>query len=54
MSVAVFDANVTLGALEIGVLISYTLFDLATLQAYIYFDRFSEDPRRLKCLVAFV
>ncbi|KAJ7125285.1 hypothetical protein C8R44DRAFT_542665, partial [Mycena epipterygia] len=42
------------GASEIGVLISYTLFGFATLQAYIYFDRFTEDSRPLKCLVAFV
>ncbi|KAJ7125277.1 hypothetical protein C8R44DRAFT_135983 [Mycena epipterygia] len=51
---AVFDPNITIGALEIGVLISYALFGFATLQAYIYFDRFTEDPRPLRCLVAFV
>ncbi|KAJ7125279.1 hypothetical protein C8R44DRAFT_875096 [Mycena epipterygia] len=54
MAGAVFDPNLTLGALEIGVLISYALFGFATLQAYIYFDRFTEDPRPLRCLVAFV
>ncbi|KAJ7032723.1 hypothetical protein C8F04DRAFT_644527 [Mycena alexandri] len=49
-----FDPNPTLGALQIGVLISCLLFGLTTMQTYIYYTRFPDDPRMLKALVAFV
>ncbi|KAJ7157611.1 hypothetical protein C8R43DRAFT_1182976 [Mycena crocata] len=49
-----FDANLTLGAFQIGVLVSYMLFGVTTTQAYIYSNRFPEDPRRIKYLVLFV
>ncbi|KAF7377850.1 hypothetical protein MSAN_00208500 [Mycena sanguinolenta] len=44
----------TLGALEIGVLVSYMLFGVTTTQTYIYYHRFPDDPLKLKALVAFV
>ncbi|KAJ7496721.1 hypothetical protein FB451DRAFT_201499 [Mycena latifolia] len=47
-----FDS--TIGAFEVGVLISYVLFGFTTLQTYIYFSRFPNDRRLLKCLVGFV
>ncbi|KAJ7496716.1 hypothetical protein FB451DRAFT_1549774 [Mycena latifolia] len=47
-----FDS--TLGAFEVGVMISYVLFGFTTLQTYIYFSRFPNDRRPLKYLVAFV
>ncbi|KAF7373115.1 hypothetical protein MSAN_00519300 [Mycena sanguinolenta] len=46
--------DITLGALQIGVLISYLLFGVTTTQTYIYFQRFPYDSRNLKALVAFV
>ncbi|KAJ6454221.1 hypothetical protein C8R45DRAFT_628873 [Mycena sanguinolenta] len=51
---ASFDPNPTLGAVEIGVLLSYALFGVATAQTYTYFSRFPEDPRRVKVLTAFI
>ncbi|KAJ7609129.1 hypothetical protein FB45DRAFT_375565 [Roridomyces roridus] len=48
------DVNGTLGALQIGVLISYTLFGLSTNQTYLYFGRFPNDSKKMKLLVAFV
>ncbi|KAJ7764911.1 hypothetical protein B0H16DRAFT_1718109 [Mycena metata] len=49
-----FNLNDTLGALEIGVLISFLLLGVATTQAYIYHSRFPTDSIKLKALVAFV
>ncbi|KAF8172252.1 hypothetical protein K438DRAFT_1981700 [Mycena galopus ATCC 62051] len=49
-----FNPNPTLGALEIGSLISYMLFGVTTTQVYTYYNRFPEDSRMLKSLVAFV
>ncbi|KAF7355528.1 hypothetical protein MSAN_01469800 [Mycena sanguinolenta] len=49
-----FNPNVTLGALEIGVLVSYVLFGITTVQTYIYSTRFPDDPWKLKAFVAFV
>ncbi|KAJ7916149.1 hypothetical protein B0H13DRAFT_2323637 [Mycena leptocephala] len=46
--------NTTLGAFQIGVLVSYALFGVTTTQAYIYYSRFPDDPAKLKALVAFV
>ncbi|KAJ7439376.1 hypothetical protein FB451DRAFT_1570000 [Mycena latifolia] len=51
---ASFNPNTTLGAYEIGVLTSYALFGVTTIQAYVYYSRFPQDPRVLKLLVAFV
>ena len=41
----------TLGALQIGVLVSYLLFGVTTTQTYIYYGRFPDDSRGLKFLV---
>ncbi|KAJ7889262.1 hypothetical protein B0H13DRAFT_2341604 [Mycena leptocephala] len=49
-----FDINTTLGAAEIGVIVSYVLFGVATTQTYIYYSRFPDDSCKLKVLVAFV
>lgn len=46
-----FNANTTLGAVQIGVLVSTCLFGVVTVQAYIYSSRFPKDPRRIKFLV---
>lgn len=43
--------NCSPGALEIGVLASYILLGVETTQAYIYYSRFPEDPRRIKLIV---
>ncbi|KAF7350834.1 hypothetical protein MSAN_01645300 [Mycena sanguinolenta] len=48
------DINATLGALQIGVLISFVLFGVATTQCYVYFTRFPEDSSRVKAVTAFV
>ncbi|KAJ7354329.1 hypothetical protein DFH08DRAFT_984767 [Mycena albidolilacea] len=53
-SVVPFNPNSTLGAFQIGVLVSYALFGVTTTQMYIYYSRFPDDSRRLKALVAFV
>ncbi|KAF8162167.1 hypothetical protein K438DRAFT_1985292 [Mycena galopus ATCC 62051] len=53
-SVVSFNPNPTLGAFQIGVLISYVLFGMTTMQVYIYYRRFPEDSRILKTLTAFV
>ncbi|KAJ6460997.1 hypothetical protein C8R45DRAFT_537013 [Mycena sanguinolenta] len=44
----------TLGALEIGVLVSYMLFGVTTIQTYIYYHRCPYDSPKLKALVAFI
>lgn len=49
---ASFDT--TLGAYEIGVLVSYALFGVTTLQAYVYYSRFPQDPLRIKLFIAFI
>jgi hypothetical protein len=48
------NLNGTLGALEIGVLISLFLFGIVTVQTSVYYDRFHKDPWHVKFLVAFV
>ncbi|KAF7338809.1 hypothetical protein MSAN_02203600 [Mycena sanguinolenta] len=53
-SVFAFDADATIGAYQIGVLVSYVLFGVTTTQAYIYFGRFPDDNPKFKVLVAFV
>ncbi|KAJ6571665.1 hypothetical protein B0H19DRAFT_663997 [Mycena capillaripes] len=55
MSSAVsFNPETTLGACELGVLVSYILFGVTTTQVYIYYHRFPDDSLNLKALVAFV
>ncbi|KAJ6460986.1 hypothetical protein C8R45DRAFT_1028880 [Mycena sanguinolenta] len=44
----------TLGALEIGVLLSFMLYGVSLTQTYIYYNRFPDDPPKLKALVAVV
>ncbi|KAJ7438231.1 hypothetical protein B0H11DRAFT_2294000 [Mycena galericulata] len=48
------EPGLTIGSLQIGVLISYVLFGVTTTQAYIYYGNFPGDSLRLKLLVAFV
>ncbi|KAF9564952.1 hypothetical protein CPC08DRAFT_705016 [Agrocybe pediades] len=49
-----FNADLTLGAVEIGVLVSTFLFGVVTVQCYVYAFRFPKDPLFLKFLVPFV
>ncbi|KAJ7839528.1 hypothetical protein B0H14DRAFT_2587866 [Mycena olivaceomarginata] len=49
-----FNPHLTIGACEIGVLISYALFGVTTVQAYIYYGRFPNDDSKLKALVTLV
>ncbi|KAF7358642.1 Saposin B-type domain-containing protein [Mycena sanguinolenta] len=42
----------TLGAVEIGAVVSTFLFGIETVQAYLYFDKYPEDTAFLKSLVA--
>ncbi|KAJ6572237.1 hypothetical protein B0H19DRAFT_1256134 [Mycena capillaripes] len=49
-----FNVNTTIGALQIGVLVSYVLFGVITTQTYVYYTRFPEDSGKLKALVGFV
>ncbi|KAF7350660.1 hypothetical protein MSAN_01626500 [Mycena sanguinolenta] len=49
-----FNPNPTLGAVQIGVLISYILFGVSTTQAYLYFTRYPDDPRGVRALTAFI
>ncbi|KAJ6471947.1 hypothetical protein C8R45DRAFT_1013639 [Mycena sanguinolenta] len=53
-SVPAFNAMNTIGALQIGTLISYALFGVTTTQMYTYFHRFPDDSRIVKALVVFV
>ena len=46
------DINVTLGALEVGVLICMFLLGASTVQAYVYYSRFPLDPWPVKALVS--
>ncbi|KAJ7851107.1 hypothetical protein B0H13DRAFT_2400677 [Mycena leptocephala] len=51
-----FDVSIetTIGALEIGILVSYAFFRVTTTQTYIYYSRFLHNPKKTKALVAFV
>ncbi|KAJ7851084.1 hypothetical protein B0H13DRAFT_1905379 [Mycena leptocephala] len=40
------NLNTTLGAIQIGVLVSYVLFGVSTTQTYIYYSRFPDDSRK--------
>ncbi|KAJ7854591.1 hypothetical protein B0H13DRAFT_2081077 [Mycena leptocephala] len=46
-----FNPNTTLGAYQIGVLVSYMLFRVTTAQTYIYYGRFPDDSPKFKALV---
>jgi hypothetical protein len=46
-----FTFDTVAGALLVGTLISYALFGVATIQAYIYYGRFPKDSGRMKTLV---
>ncbi|KAJ7851104.1 hypothetical protein B0H13DRAFT_2086311 [Mycena leptocephala] len=48
------NLNTTLGAFQIGALISCVLFGVTITQTYIYYSRFPDDSWKLKALVAFV
>ncbi|KAJ6487890.1 hypothetical protein C8R45DRAFT_260277 [Mycena sanguinolenta] len=54
MSMASFNPHTTLGAYEVGVLVSYILLGVTTTQAYMYWSRFPNDSPRMKYLVAFL
>ncbi|KAJ7272976.1 hypothetical protein C8J57DRAFT_1506549 [Mycena rebaudengoi] len=54
VSASSFSAHWTLGALQVGVMISYVLFGVSTTQTYIFYTRFAQDSLKLKLLVAFV
>ncbi|KAF7350337.1 hypothetical protein MVEN_01338400 [Mycena venus] len=49
-----FNPNTTIGAYQIGALVSYLLFGVTITQVYIYYSRFPDDSRKLKALVVFV
>lgn len=46
-----FDS--TLGLLEIGGFLAVFLFGLVTLQMFIYYGRYPNDPKKIKALVRF-
>jgi len=48
------NLNPTLGALEIGYAISTFLFGVTTVQAYLYYHHFADDPPKTKTLVTAV
>ncbi|KAF8194376.1 hypothetical protein K438DRAFT_1827871 [Mycena galopus ATCC 62051] len=52
-SVISFNPDNTLGAYQIGVLISYVLLGVTTTQVYIYYNRFPEDSFKVKALDSF-
>ncbi|KAJ7053183.1 hypothetical protein C8F01DRAFT_555286 [Mycena amicta] len=53
-AVASFDLGSTIGAFEVGVLISYVIFGITSLQAYVYYTRSEDDPVALRLMIAFV
>ncbi|KAJ3858910.1 hypothetical protein EV359DRAFT_68620 [Lentinula novae-zelandiae] len=53
-SPAQVNVNPTIGALEIGVIISSFLLGVVTIQTYIYFRRFPKDPKTTKVLVGVI
>ncbi|KAJ7272968.1 hypothetical protein C8J57DRAFT_1225290 [Mycena rebaudengoi] len=54
LSTSSFNAYGTLGAMQVGVMISYVMFGVSTTQTYIFYTRFVQDCLKLKLLVAFV
>ncbi|KAJ3804622.1 hypothetical protein F5876DRAFT_70477 [Lentinula aff. lateritia] len=53
-SPAQVNVNPTIGALEIGVIISSFLLGVVTIQTYIYFRQFPKDPKTTKVLVGVI
>lgn len=51
VTVAYTDLNATIGAVEIGSMISVFLFGIVTLQAHLYYSSFQEDHWSFKTLV---
>jgi hypothetical protein len=49
---ALFNANTTFGAFNIGIEISMILLGVLTLQTYSYFYRFTKDPLWIKFMVS--
>ncbi|KAF8194394.1 hypothetical protein K438DRAFT_818898 [Mycena galopus ATCC 62051] len=49
-----FNLDSTLGAYEIGVLVSYVLLGVTTTQVYTYYCHFRQDSLKVKAFVAFV
>ncbi|KAJ7659089.1 hypothetical protein DFH06DRAFT_1472546 [Mycena polygramma] len=52
MSCPNFEVDNTFGAFLIGTLVSYALFGVETVQVYVYYDRFPQDSRTMKAMVA--
>jgi hypothetical protein len=50
-SIPGFDPNITVGALEGGILVSNLLFGIVTMQVYLYYQKYPRDHRSLKALV---
>ena len=48
---AVVDVQSTIGAVEIGVFIALFLFGIVTAQCSVYYQRFPQDPFRIKTIV---
>jgi hypothetical protein len=51
---SLFKLNITLGAFEVGVLISVFLFGIVTCQSYVYYRKFPLDAWILRLLVAII
>jgi hypothetical protein len=51
METTAFNPHATIGALEIGVLLSSFLFGIVTVQTFMYFKKFPNDTWMLKLLV---
>jgi hypothetical protein len=51
MEATTFNPHATIGALEIGVLLSAFLFGIVTVQTFMYFKKFPNDTWMLKLLV---
>lgn len=47
-----FDVGLTVGALEVGILLGAVLMGAAMVQLYIYYTKDFKDPLWLRCLVS--
>lgn len=47
-----FNPHATVGALQVGVLVSTFLSGVVTVQVYVYLNRFPNDPKVLRILVS--
>ncbi|KAJ7176880.1 hypothetical protein C8R46DRAFT_1077587 [Mycena filopes] len=54
MSAPAFDPASTLGAFQIGVLVSYVLYGVVNGQTYMYYKRFPTDSPNIKRLIVFI